>query len=77
MKRPGPVSGLTAPRVAGGATRIQALLLTGSVMLGLGIVAVWASIEVSSRPQFCGSCHLMKPYYASWEQSRHGNVACV
>ena len=33
----------------------------------------------TSRPSFCGSCHIMKSYYKSWEKSIHGekDVACV
>jgi nitrate/TMAO reductase-like tetraheme cytochrome c subunit len=40
-------------------------------------VGAWTSVEISSRPQFCGSCHIMSPYYESWKESRHGMVACV
>ncbi|MBC8413565.1 MAG: NapC/NirT family cytochrome c [Nitrospira sp.] len=33
----------------------------------------------TSRPSFCGSCHIMKNYHASWQNDKHGeeNVACV
>ena len=62
-------------RRASGRIRIQAMFLTGGVASGLAIVALWTSIEISSRPQFCGSCHVMEPYYESWRGSRHGNVA--
>ena len=65
------------PSRARGAIRFQALLLTAGVIIGLGIVGIWMSVEVSSRPQFCGSCHIMEPYYESWKGSRHGMVACV
>lgn len=34
-------------------------------------------IQVSSQPWFCGSCHIMKPYYTSWTTSTHRNVACI
>jgi nitrate/TMAO reductase-like tetraheme cytochrome c subunit len=35
------------------------------------------SIEVSSQPAFCGSCHYMAPYYESWKTSTHHDAACV
>jgi nitrate/TMAO reductase-like tetraheme cytochrome c subunit len=31
----------------------------------------------SSTPAFCGSCHVMDPYVASWQASSHHNVACI
>lgn len=42
-----------------------------AVLLGVGM------IEYSETPEFCHSCHIMDPYYASWEHSPHGEVACV
>jgi nitrate/TMAO reductase-like tetraheme cytochrome c subunit len=47
------------------------------LLLGIGIVAIGTGMEVSSRPTFCGSCHIMKPYYESWKHSTHKNIACV
>jgi len=33
----------------------------------------------TSRPSACGTCHIMRPYFNSWEKSTHGeeDVACV
>ena len=31
----------------------------------------------TSRPSFCGSCHIMTNYHATWEQSKHRDVDCV
>ncbi|MBX3373009.1 MAG: NapC/NirT family cytochrome c [Phycisphaeraceae bacterium] len=36
-----------------------------------------ASIELTSRSWFCNSCHIMKPYYLSWQNDPHSDVACV
>jgi trimethylamine-N-oxide reductase cytochrome c-type subunit TorC len=52
-------------------------VLMAGLIAGLAVVATWTSVEISSRPQFCGSCHIMSPYYESWKQSKHKNVACV
>lgn len=58
-------------------SRIQAAILTAGLIGGLAVVGIYTSIEVSSRPQFCGSCHNMQPYYQSWKTSSHRAVACV
>ena len=31
----------------------------------------------TSRPQFCNSCHIMEPYYKSWQASSHKDVTCI
>lgn len=31
----------------------------------------------TSRDTFCGSCHIMKPYYSTWTKSTHARVSCV
>ena len=47
------------------------------MVVGLGLVLTYGAIEVSSTPTFCGSCHIMEPYYDSWVSSSHGDIACV
>jgi nitrate/TMAO reductase-like tetraheme cytochrome c subunit len=47
------------------------------MLIILGLVTMATTVEITSRPQFCGSCHVMKPYYQSWSMSSHKNVACV
>lgn len=52
------------------------LLLLILVGLPLGIGAEY----YTSQPQFCGSCHIMDPYYESWSDDVHagsGHAACV
>jgi len=34
-------------------------------------------IAVSEQTGFCNSCHIMHPYYTSWQQSRHSEVNCL
>src|SRR5512134_2258741 len=48
-----------------------------SLAFGLVVVAMLLAMQVSSTPTFCGSCHLMKPYYESWRHSKHNQIACV
>jgi len=48
------------------------------VIAAFGAVAVGAyGIKITAHPKFCGSCHNMKDYYASWEHSSHKDVGCV
>ena len=47
------------------------------LVIAFGLVAMVFAVQVSSTPTFCGSCHIMKPYYASWKHSKHSNIACV
>ena len=47
------------------------------ILLVLVIIGGTAFIEVTSQPQFCVSCHYMKPYFTSWETSSHKGVMCT
>ncbi|MBW2535691.1 MAG: NapC/NirT family cytochrome c, partial [Deltaproteobacteria bacterium] len=57
--------------------KITLVLYAGGLLLGLVLVAVFGAVQASSTPKFCGSCHIMAPYYESWVGSSHGEVACV
>jgi predicted CXXCH cytochrome family protein len=72
--------GRAIARLGGGRLSPRGLRLLSfgaSLALGLGLVALVFAVQVSSTPTFCGSCHIMKPYYASWKQSKHSKIACV
>ncbi len=52
----------------------------------LALLAAWLFLMVvmaagaawyTSRPVFCNSCHIMEPYYKSWQESSHKDVTCV
>lgn len=54
-----------------------AVLLGGLMFLAVG---VGGAEYYTSRPTFCGSCHVMDPYYTSWSHDIHGRkfgVLCV
>jgi hypothetical protein len=40
-------------------------------------VAGTGAIVITSQPGFCNSCHIMNPYYGSWEKSSHSEVNCL
>ncbi len=48
-----------------------------AVFIPASLAFLVLSVEVTSQPSFCGSCHFMLPYYQSWKTSTHKNVACV
>lgn len=47
------------------------------VMCLIMAVPVNVGVEYSNTPKFCGSCHIMDPYYDSWEKSAHSKFACT
>ena len=57
------------------------LLLLGvtvfAVAVPLGGGGTYVAMELTTKPQFCNSCHIMEPYYESWRTSTHSNVPCV
>jgi len=50
------------------------------VLLVLGVALLGYAEHRTSQANFCGSCHVMEPYYASWKEDLHGSkldIACV
>lgn len=54
----------------------KVLLIIGGFALFF-LVGFIFFFEFSTSPQFCRSCHIMKPYYESWKTSKHKRIACV
>jgi Zn ribbon nucleic-acid-binding protein len=52
------------------------LLFTGLTIFALLILTAIAA-QVTSRPNFCPTCHYMETFYQSWRTSKHNNVDCV
>ncbi len=48
-----------------------------SVVIIVFIAAVFATDHYTSRPEFCGSCHIMKKYYETWSMGKHADVKCI
>jgi nitrate/TMAO reductase-like tetraheme cytochrome c subunit len=57
--------------------RITTFGYGAGLMLGIGLVLIAGAMELSSTPKFCGTCHVMKPYYESWVDSNHAHIPCV
>jgi len=56
---------------------LKTLGFAGLLLLAVLFVVTFSAVQVTSTPRFCGSCHIMKPYYESWRHSSHGKIACV
>ncbi|MGA2616549.1 MAG: cytochrome c3 family protein [Thermoguttaceae bacterium] len=60
---------------------IRWLLIHGGILLGslfvLMLLLAGLAGWYTSRPQFCRSCHIMEPYYKSWQESSHKDVSCI
>lgn len=35
------------------------------------------AVELTSTARFCNSCHIMNPYYTSWQEDVHSEIQCV
>ncbi len=67
-----------SPVVSRRIARIGRILIPVTILaIILGTIGTVTFVEVSSQPWFCGSCHIMRPYYQSWTMSSHRNVACI
>lgn len=77
------LTALVAARLPSGpAVRLPAWLVRSAAPLTIGavtfgMVATVGMVQVTSTPDFCNSCHNMKPYYQSWKHSKHTGIACV
>jgi len=54
----------------------RGILLAGVIFASIFILFS-GLVYVTSLPSFCGSCHIMKPYVASWRTSSHSRVPCT
>ena len=46
-------------------------IITAAVLIVIGLASmglIWVR-DSSRRPEYCAQCHLMDPYYSSWESS--------
>ena len=59
--------------------RLRSISRPKKILLLLGCIVCFmaAFVVYSEQPGFCNSCHIMEPYYASWQASGHSNVNCL
>lgn len=58
---------------------VGARVLAIGTIVGLAVLTPgsYVAVHYSSQPEFCKSCHIMDPYYESWERSTHAEVSCT
>ncbi len=54
--------------------RFKISVMAGAVLMLIFTVSM---MHYSETPNFCNSCHIMKPYYDAWNGSKHNKIACV
>jgi len=52
------------------------IAVCGAFVLSMGLVTTGAAVY-TSLSDFCIPCHIMEPYYVSWQHSSHKDVACI
>ena len=55
--------------------RNLAMLVTAAVILTFVVLTLF--FEVTSQPEFCGTCHIMQPYVVAWKTSSHSDIDCI
>jgi nitrate/TMAO reductase-like tetraheme cytochrome c subunit len=55
---------------------VKRALFFGGLAFAIGWL-LFVGAKVTDRPSFCGSCHIMEPYYENWAGSSHTHVSCI
>ncbi len=48
-----------------------------ALLIAIVIFFSGTGILITGQPGFCNSCHIMNPFYESWENSSHSHVNCL
>ena len=56
---------------------IKTLLKVVLIIVPIILIFSFTAVEYTSQSKFCKSCHIMEPYYESWETSSHSEVSCM
>jgi len=61
--------------------RLRHLLVLGAVLfavlVSVGGATTYVALGITTKPEFCATCHIMEPYVESWRTSSHNHVPCV
>ncbi|MFN4218433.1 MAG: cytochrome c3 family protein, partial [Candidatus Bipolaricaulia bacterium] len=52
-------------------------LVLALIAIAILIWLAWAGARATDQPDFCASCHFMKPFYDNWASSSHARVNCI
>lgn len=54
----------------------KGLYVVGGLILILFVLFVGVSASDMSNPESCAGCHVIEPYYYTWQNSPHANISC-
>jgi nitrate/TMAO reductase-like tetraheme cytochrome c subunit len=60
-----------------GTTAAGTVFVVGLFLLAGSSALMTGAVHYTAQPPFCNSCHIMEPYYKSWQESKHADVACI
>ena len=60
----------------GGSHGNKKLLYAGGLLLVIFLSFSGVAATDSSNPDSCARCHVMKPYFYTWQNSPHANISC-
>lgn len=56
--------------------RLKAFILVSGLLIFIGVATVGA-IQITMEPDFCQSCHEMRPEYYTWQVTSHRQFRCT
>ena len=59
---------------------MKRLAILAVVLIVVSVIGIVVADRRTSKPEFCGSCHIMTSYYDSWHADVHGRkleIACI
>lgn len=52
-------------------------LVVSVILIAILSWLAWAGARATDQPNFCASCHFMRPFYDNWASSSHARVNCI
>lgn len=56
--------------------KLKLFILVSGLLIFIGVATVTA-IQLTMYPEFCQTCHIMKPEYRTWQATSHSNIRCT
>ncbi len=57
--------------------KFSKILLISLASITLLLVLLWGAAELTSKPNFCATCHFMETYVDDWRLSTHSDITCT
>lgn len=53
------------------------IVIAALAVVLLGVVAFFPVALATDQPQFCATCHGMRPFYDAWQVGKHKDISCI